>query len=510
MLPDLQGEAFVDRLGAIDGTKAVAVLDIGSNSVRLVVYERHVRALTPVFNEKAECSLGRGVAKTGKIAPQNAEMALNAIKRFALVVRLLDVDDIHILATSAVREASNGADFMEVVEHYMGAVSHVLTGEEEAHFAALGVLSGMPDFSGLVGDLGGGSLELSQLKSGLDTFGETLELGVIRLQDDSGLSAEKSVTISAKRLKHSKVLGKSSTDTFCAIGGTWRALAKVLQMQSNYPMHIIQDYQVEAGDVADLCTRLVSNELDEPFVEQINRARASFLPYGAAVLAQIIRVGKFRKIVFSSLGVREGYLYARLSKKQAAADPLLQAAQDMCRLRGRSVSHARDLIGFTQGFLSALGEKESAQQRRLRQALCLLSDIGWRGHRDYRGEQSVDLVAYGALIGLDHPGRAFLAEALAVRYLGLKHQSSSHRLAELVSEKHLFRARLLGTILRVAYALSGAMPQLLPRVSFVKSGTGMQIVLPEELAFLQSARLDTRLSQLARHTELDLGVTISD
>ncbi len=510
MLPDLPGLASGSGEIVVDGAKAVAVLDIGSNSVRLVVYERHARALTPVFNEKAECSLGRGVAKTGNIAPRNAEMALSAIKRFALVVRLLNVDDVHILATSAVREADNGTDFMEVVEHYMGAPGHVLSGEEEAHFAALGVLSGMPDFSGLVGDLGGGSLELSQLRSGLDTLGETLELGVIRLQDDSALSAEKSVFISVKRLEKSEVLGKSSTDTFCAIGGTWRALAKVLQMQSNYPMHIIQDYQVEASEVAQLCARLIRNGVDEPFVEQINRARAGLLPYGAAVLAQIIRVGKFRKIVFSSLGVREGYLYARLSKKQAGADPLLQAAQDMCRLRGRSMSHARDLIGFTQGFLSVLGEKESAQQRRLRQALCLLSDIGWRGHRDYRGEQSVDLVAYGALIGLDHPGRAFLAEALAVRYLGLKHQSSSHRLVELVSEKHLFRARLLGTMLRVAYALSGAMPQLLPRVNFSKNGAGMQMVLPEELAFLQSARLNTRLSQLARHTGLDLGVTISD
>ena len=510
MLPDMAGEPPVFRAGTIEGAKAVGVLDIGSNSVRLVVYENHVRALTPVFNEKAACSLGRGVATTGNIDPKNAEMALSAIKRFALVVRLLNVENMHILATSAVREANNGADFMEVVAHYMGVRGHVLSGEEEAHFAALGVLSGMPEFSGMVGDLGGGSLELSQLNSGLDTLGETLELGVIRLQDDSGLTVEKAASIAAKRLKKSKVLRESSTDTFCAIGGTWRAIAKLMQMQSNYPMHIIQDYRVDARDVEKLCARLMKNQADEPFLDQINRTRAGLLPYGAAVMSQIIRLGKFDNILFSSFGVREGYLYARLSKKQAAADPLLQAAEQMCRLRGRSEQHARDLVGFTQGFLSVLGERESEQQRRLRKAICLLSDIGWRGHRDYRGEQSVDLVAYSALSGLDHPGRAFLAEALAVRYLGLKHNSASQRLVELVSEKHLFRARLLGTMLRVAYALSGAMPQLLPRVRFEKEGDGVGMVLPADLAFLRSARLRTRLNQLARHVECDLSVVISD
>ncbi len=510
MSPGLPGKRRAVPSGIIDSSKAVAVLDIGSNSVRLVVYEHHLRALTPVFNEKAACSLGRGVAQTGDIAQENLAMALSAIKRFALVVRLLNVEHIHILATSAVREAGNGARFMEAVEHYMGVSGHVLTGEEEAHFAALGVLSGMPDFSGVVGDLGGGSLELSRLRSGTDTLGETLELGVIRLQDDSALSAVKSYDIAKKRLKKSKVLTDSSTDTFCAIGGTWRALAKLMQMQTDYPMHIIQDYQVRADELAELCKRLVMGNTDEPFLDQINRSRAGLLPYGAAVLSGIIERGGFKKILFSSLGVREGYLYARLSKKQADANPLLQSAAEMCRLRSRSPRHARDLIGFTGEFLSALGEKESKGQRILREAACLLSDIGWRGHKDYRGEQSVDLVAYSALIGLDHAGRGFLAETLAVRYLGLKHQSSSQSLSSLVSAKHLFRARMLGTMLRVAYALSGAMPQLLPRLKFKGKEKKVQMVLPADLSFLQSARLRSRLSQLARHAEIELSVIVSD
>lgn len=488
------------------GFSPVAVLDIGSNSVRLVVYERHARTLTPFFNEKAACSLGRGVAKTGDIAAKNAALALKAIKRFALVVRFLEVDDIHILATSAVREAANGAAFMEVVAHLMGISGRVLSGVEEAHFAALGVVSGMPGFSGMVGDLGGGSLELSVIRSGSDTAGETLELGVIRLQDDSALSPKKAGQIAARRLKKSKVLNGKAPQVFCAIGGTWRALAKLLQMRSDYPLRMVQDYMVDAAAVLELAEQLVRNQDDVPELEQINRARAGLLPFGAAVLAQIIRVGKFEKIVFSSLGVREGYLYARLSREQRAADPLLQAARDMCRLRARSPQHARDLMGFSRQFLEVLGESESKNQRRLREAVCLLSDIGWRGHKDYRGEQSVEMVAYSALTGVDHPGRAFMAEALAVRYMGPKHQSASQSLTELIGDKDLFSARLNGGILRVAYALSGAMPELLPRVSLSRDGNGLTLELPDELSFLHSARLDARLGQLSRHLGRELGV----
>jgi exopolyphosphatase / guanosine-5'-triphosphate,3'-diphosphate pyrophosphatase len=488
----------------------VAVLDIGSNSVRLVVYERHARTLTPFFNEKAACALGRGVAKTGDIAAKNAARALKAIKRFALVVRLLNVDDVHILATSAVREAANGAAFMEVVAHLMGIAGHVLSGVEEAHFAALGVVSGMPGFSGMVGDLGGGSLELSLVSSGVDTKGETLELGVIRLQDDSSMSPEKACKIAARRLKSSKILNSDTRGVFCAIGGTWRALAKVLQMQSDYPMRMVQDYTVEASQVLELADQLVSDNVDVTELEQINRMRAGLLPYGAAVLARIIRAGNVKKIIFSSLGVREGYLYARLGRKQREVDPLLQAVEDMCILRSRSPRHARDLMGFTAHFLDVAGESESVNQRRLRESVCLLSDIGWRGHKDYRGEQSVEMVAYSALTGVDHPGRAFMAEALAVRYMGPKHQSASHRLTELIGQKELVRARLIGGILRVAYALSGAMPELLPRVGLASEGENLVLELPDDLSILHSARLDTRLNQLGKHLKREVGVKYQD
>ncbi len=233
--------------GRLEGAQPVGVLDIGSNSVRLVIYEHHVRALTPLFNEKSTCTLGRGVAQSGMIAPENAEMALLAIRRFALVARLLEVKNLFIIATSAVREASNGAGFMTRVKEITSVKGKVLSGEEEAHFAAFGVVSGMPEFCGVVGDLGGGSLELSQVDIGFATSGISLKLGVIRLEDESAMSAKTARNIAARRLQTTGILAEwrqkksgGNERIFCAIGGTWRALAKLLQFRSDYPLHMVQ------------------------------------------------------------------------------------------------------------------------------------------------------------------------------------------------------------------------------------------------------------------------------
>lgn len=484
--------------GRIKGGKPVAVLDIGSNSVRLVVYERLARSLTPLYNEKSACSLGRGVAKTGQIAPENIERALTAIQRFALVCQLMQVGERHVLATSAVREASNSAEFVRAVSETMGADVTVLTGAEEAHFAALGAISGMPGFAGAVGDLGGGSLELSTILSGIDSVGETHELGVIRLQDDTGNAPQKALAFAKQRLKQSGLL-TGQGGTFCAIGGTWRSLAKVHQVLRDYPLHMVQHYSVKASDMLKLSEDIVaaaSTGKTYPGSETASSGRRDLLPYGAAVLAEVIRLGKFDTVVFSALGVREGYLYGRLDDDERSRDPLLQVAEEINVLRSRSPAHAEDLIDFSGGLLAAIGMEETADDLRLRQVSCYLADIGWRGHPDYRGEQAVDMVAYGSVSGVDHPGRAFLAEVLAVRYMGLKHKSISQSVLALAGPVASARARLIGATFRVAYPMSAAMPGVLPKARFSMDKGTLTLHLPGELAFLDGEHLRGRLDQL--------------
>lgn len=486
--------------GRIQGAKPVAVLDIGSNSVRLVVYERHARSLTPLYNEKSSCALGRGLAQTGRLAYENIDRALTAIQRFALVVRLMKAGEVHVLATSAVRDASNSDAFVNAVEATMNAPVQVLSGEQEAHFAALGVVAGIPDFTGIVGDLGGGSLELSAIADGRDARGETHELGVIRLQDDSGRSPAKAREVVRARLARSQLLSGKPGGQFCAIGGTWRSLAKMHQVLRDYPLHMVQHYSAKAGDIARLCDEIVdacAAGKTMPGADSASSSRKELVPMGAAVLSEVLRAGKFDTVLFSALGVREGYLYGLLPEAEQQVDPLLQGAEEISILRSRSPAHAEDLIEFTADFLAAIHVSETPAEERLRRVACYLSDIGWRGHPDYRGEQSVDLVAYASLTGVDHAARAFLAETLAVRYMGLKHKSMSQSLMALAGPSANMKARLLGAIFRVAYPMSAAMPGVLPRTHFTLDGGRLRLHLPQDLAFLSGEHLEGRLDQLA-------------
>nr|WP_314260002.1 Ppx/GppA phosphatase family protein [uncultured Devosia sp.] len=484
--------------GRIKGAKPVAVLDIGSNSVRLVVYERHARALTPLYNEKSACALGRGVGQTGRLAEANMAQALDAIKRFALVARMMRVGKVHVLATSAVRDAANRQEFVDAVEALMETKVNVLSGEQEAHFAALGAVAGIPGFAGIVGDLGGGSLELSSISNGADTNGASFELGVIRLQDDSNGSPPKAASIVRDQMDKAGLGNIDKGQSFVAIGGTWRSLAKLHQIVKGYPLRMVQNYVVPAEDMIDFCNEIIGASSLKGYdgADNVSSSRRELVPFGAAVMAEVLKTGNFADVVFSALGVREGYLYGLLDKREQAIDPLIQGAEELSVLRSRSPSHANDLIEFTGKFLAASGTAETADEERLRNVVCLLADIGWRSHPDYRGPQSVDAVAYSSLAGVDHPGRAFLAQVIAIRYDGLKSKTAAP-LAPLGSAELTARARLIGALFRVAYPMTAAMPGILPRIRFDIDGTSLSLVLPQDLAFLAAEHLRGRLDQFA-------------
>ncbi len=484
--------------GRIKGARPVAVLDIGSNSVRLVVYERHARALTPLYNEKSACALGRGMAQSGRLADANMASALDAMKRFALVARMMRVGKIHVLATSAVRDAVNRDEFVSAVEAIMDTQVEVLSGEAEAHFAALGVVAGIPGFVGTVGDLGGGSLELSSIDDGADSNGQSFELGVIRLQDDSDGSPQKAAELVRARLSQSQLVDLAPGGRFAAIGGTWRSLAKLHQTVANYPLHMVQDYVVSARDMIEFCGTIVEagSLKSYPGSGGVSNSRRELVPFGAAVMAEVLKAGKFESVVFSALGVREGFLFGLLDGREADLDPLIQGAEELSVLRSRSPAHAGDLVDFSSQYFEVAEASETPDQRRLRMVACLLADIGWRTHPDYRAVQSVDAVAYGSLTGIDHAGRAFLAQTIAVRYDGIK-SKTANGLSMLCTDEAIARARLLGALFRVAYPMTAAMPGILPRTRFVMNGDVLELLLPKDLAFLNGEHLRNRLAQFA-------------
>src|SRR5947199_1759743 len=264
-------------------------------------------------------------------------------------------------------------------------------------------------------------------------------------------------------------------------------------------MHVRHGYVIPAREVL-VFSRLVARVDPEMLsrIEMVNEARRPLLAYAALVLEHAVRIARPRDIVISALGVREGLLYSELSARARAKDGLIAAAQELNVLRSRSPEHGQELIRWTDRFIASSGIDETAEEKRLRHAACLLADIGWRAHPDYRGEQSLNIVANAAFVGIDHPGRAFLALTVFFRHVGLVDEELSPRLRELASTRMLDHARILGASLRVAFLISAAMPSILPRAPMRVERRRLVLDLDAKLAPLAGERLFNRLRQLAR------------
>jgi exopolyphosphatase/guanosine-5'-triphosphate,3'-diphosphate pyrophosphatase len=480
---------------------SVAVIDIGSNSVRLVVYEALERSLISIFNEKALCGLGREVQSTGLLASDAVEKALTALKRFRALCKIQQVSRVYAIATAACRDASNGPGFIAKAERICGVPIEIISGPREAKLSALGVISGIHKPDGIVGDLGGGSLELIDVRGNSVRRGVTLPLGSLALQDLSHKSLKRAERIVKNDLAKVDQLKAGRTRTFYAVGGTWRALARIHIIQSGYPLGVMHGYSVPASDALDFARRLrrlaAANMLAN--IEVVADARRPLLTYGALVLEYVIRVVKPKTIMFSTYGVREGLLYSMLSEPERAKDGLLCAAQELNELLSRSARHARELIEWSDRFVRVVKLRETDDERRLRHAACLLSDIGWRVHPDHRGEQTLTQIINGNFGGISHQGRAFVGLAVFYRYAGLSEENQPPAIIQdLIPAAMLERARVLGAAFRVAHLISAARPGVLPATHFRSDGRKLMLVFEHRMVDLVADRVGGRFRQLAR------------
>jgi exopolyphosphatase/guanosine-5'-triphosphate,3'-diphosphate pyrophosphatase len=492
--------AVVVAQGRLDHGPPVAVIDIGSNSVRLVVYEGVTRSPTPLFNEKTLAGLGREVQSKGLLPSDAMEKAFGALKRFRALCDTMRVERLWVLATAACRDARNGRDFIAAAEEICRAKIDVISGQREAQLTALGVVSGFHRPDGIVGDLGGGSLELVDVHHTRIKTGVTVPLGGLALQDKSAKSLKKAEKIVRTTLAALPQLKAGKGRAFYAVGGTWRALARLHMWQTGYPLHVMHGYVIRAREALEF-SRLVRRVNPETLsqIEAVADARRPLLAYAALVLEHIVRVVEPREVVFSALGVREGLLYSLLDVEERRKDALFAAAQDLNLLRSRSPQHCEELVDWTDQFMASSGIDETAEERRLRHGACLLADIGWRAHPDYRGEQSLNVIAHAAFVGIDHPGRAFLALAVFFRHVGLLHDEElSPRLRELVSTRALDRARVLGAAMRVAYLVTASQPGVLPKTPLKVERQRLVLRLQGDCSALAGERVFARLRQLAR------------
>ncbi len=434
----------------------VGVVDVGSNSVRMVVFDGAARSPAYFYNEKVMCGLGQGIAETGKLNPAGWQRAVSALKRFALLAEGMDIAPLTVVATAAVREASDGAAFQDEVLRETGLKMWVIDGNEEARLSAQGVLLGWPDAKGLVCDIGGSSMELAQVGGGKVGARATSPLGPFRLQQVEGGPKARRAHIH-RILTDMKKQFPGDKPRIYLVGGSWRVIARLDMERRAYPLTVLHEYRMMPAQILETLDWISNNDL--PMLRVLtgtSQERMELVPLACEVLREMIDVFQPREVDVSAYGIREGLLYEQMPDRLRARDPLIEAARMAEATSARIPGFGKKLFGFLQPLFADV----DAERLRLIKAACLLHDTAWRAHPDYRAEVCFDNATRANLGGLDHPGRVFLGLALLHRYKNSRTGSRLEPLFRLLSDEQIRDAEVLGKAMRFGAMFAVADPQL--------------------------------------------------
>jgi exopolyphosphatase / guanosine-5'-triphosphate,3'-diphosphate pyrophosphatase len=435
-----------------------AIVDIGSNSVRLLVYDQLGRAPMPRFNEKSLLRLAEGLAETGVIAPDGFRRAIQAVGRFRAIADAMGVVRIDAVATEAMRRAANGPKLAAAIKAECGLKVRILSGGEEARFATLGVISGFFRPVGTVGDMGGGSLEVAEaIDDKVGNRWASLPLGALPVEAmlSAGLSAAKR---QIDEILRSRLPSELKRPVFYPVGGGWRTLAKAHMEAAKAPVRVVHGYTigaVEAREFARAISRLSPAKLAT--TPGVTERRARTLPAAALALDRLLKHLAPERVVFSALGLREGFLYSQLSRAEQYFDPLVEGAQLVGLPFARVPDFAPELVSWTANLFA----EETAAEARLRVAICALSDIAWRDAPDLRAEESFRRLLQFPFIGVTHPERVFIAATIHARYAGKPDAPWLGPAIRLLAPAERRRAQILGRAILLAYRFSGGVPAVL-------------------------------------------------
>ncbi len=483
-----------------------AVIDVGSNSVRLVFYRLEGRAIWTVYNEKVLAGLGRDLAVTGRLSPEGAAAAIDALTRFRVLIEAAKPDAVFTVATAAVRDAADGPAFCRRVKDRTGLDLRVLSGEEEARYSALGVLAGLPNATGLVGDLGGASLELTRIVDGEPGRGVTLPLGPFSVADGGKPDADRVRAAIERHLR--PIADRFGARSFNAVGGAWRNFALIHMRMSNYPLEIVHEYEIEAEDAleaAAFVSRQSKGSLDR--IEGISRRRLETLPHAALILEGLIRHLGIERIVLSAYGLREGLLFEAAGSRLRRRDPLIEG----CAALGARYAIAEPLGAALEAWLaepfSRLEPVFGARDPTLLAAACRLAELGAQLHPDHRARLIFDQVLRAPIAGMDHAERVFLACAAFARHSASPNFPQPDITARLLTSERRQRARVVGAALRLGCDLSGRNPELLDHARLDFRPTAVVLgTSPMWGAILLSEQTNKRAAALANALERPLEV----
>lgn len=480
----------------VDALGRIAVVDVGSNSLRLVVFERLGATLLPLLNEKIMCALGRGIALTGRLNPEGIELAFANLQRFVALARALGVDHLAIIATAAVREAEDGRAFAAEAERRCGVPVRIVEGSEEARLSAAGVLAGIRRADGVVSDLGGGSVELVRVDSAASApigAGVSLPIGPLRLTELGDNRKALAETIE-RAIADAPVLRHAAGKTLYLVGGAWRAIARLHMEQTHYPLHIIHEYAIArrpAEGFLDIIAGQSRRSLER--IASISRKRLELVPLAALILRELIAAGRPERIVFSAFGLREGYA-AGLLPPDPRSDPLIAATMGIAASQSRGGSDGDRLQRWMAPVFPELDERS----RRLHRAACWLSDFAWTEHPDYRAEHAFTRSLRMPVAQINHRERVFVALALHARYGGAADDPVKAATRALIDDGAAGEARSLGLALRLAYTLCGGALELLDEARLARDANGIVLELPPTGSLFIGEVVQRRLDALGR------------
>ena len=437
------GRSLFDKPSA-RALKRVGVVDVGSNSVRMVVFDGAARSPAYFYNEKVMCGLGAGMSETGRLNPTGRERARQALHRFARLAAGMCTGPLTCVATAAIREATDGEDFRAQVEAETGLKLWVIDGKEEARLSAQGVLLGWPGSYGLVCDIGGSSMELAEIDDGRVGRRVSLPLGPLKLRDLRGGRAARRDYIRDVLAQSAQQLGEQKNRLFL-VGGSWRAIARIDMERRNYPLHVLHEYRMTRQSVRETIDYIRRENPDALRARaRVSGARMALVPEASEVLLEILRTFRPHDIAVSSYGIREGMLYEQMPQQLRDRDPLIEA----CRF-----AEAKDarLPGFGKvlyHFIAPLFKSARPERLRLVKAACLLHDVSWRAHPDYRAEVCFDNATRANLGGLKHSERVFLGLALLHRYSNNREGTRFADLDALIDARSQHEAEVLGRAMR--------------------------------------------------------------
>ncbi|NDW46870.1 Ppx/GppA family phosphatase [Ruegeria sp. PrR005] len=480
----------------------IGVVDVGSNSVRMVVFDGAARSPAYFYNEKIMCALGAGLSESGRLNPEGRVRALAALRRFQHLAGDLDLPPLAAVATAAVREAEDGHDFCAEVLRETGLKIQVIDGDEEARLSAQGVLLGWPGAYGLICDIGGSSMELAEIANNQVGRRVTSPLGPLKLRDIKGGRKGRKAHIKQVMGELKAQLGPQR-DRLFLVGGSWRAIARIDMLRRNYPLKVLHEYRMTVRDVHETVKFIENSDLEKLRSKTgLSSSRISLVPYAIDVLTRLIREFKPKDIAISSYGIREGLLFEQMPQRLRDRDPLIEASYFAEAKDARLPGFGKQLFEFVM----PLFKSAPPAQVRLIKAACLLHDVSWRAHPDYRAEICFDNVTRANLGGLKHSERVFIGLALQHRYRNKREGNRFDPIYALLDERSQTQAETLGKAMRFGAMLWLKRDARMGRLTWFPKKRRLELHLPKEAAALfgevAEARFQSLVSALGATSEV--------